>query len=185
MHPFQLNKLKLALKQGAIIAYPTETVWGLGCLPNDETALIRLAKIKQRPVHKGFILVASDISYCLDFIHPDFHQQAIKKVICNVQHPTTWLVPKAQGTSRLLSGDFSTIAIRISPHPFIKLLCSKIQAAFVSTSVNINSRPSLNSSILIQKQFGHQLDAIVHGFNAGLGKASKIIDLQSGAILRH
>lgn len=184
MQPHQLRKLKRVLIQGGIIAYPSETLWGLGCLPRDERALQKLALIKQRPLHKGFILIASDIAYCLEYIHPDFHQMARHKVICNLQQPTTWLVPKSNRTPPLLTGNFPNIAIRISPHPFIRQLCDSIKTAVVSTSANLNRHPSLNSALLIEHNFKRQLAYIVKGYESGNGTASRIKELQTGATIR-
>ena len=58
---WQIQQIALKVRDGAVIAYPTEAVWGLGCDPFNATAVARLLALKERPVHKGLILVAADI----------------------------------------------------------------------------------------------------------------------------
>ncbi len=184
MQPFQLRQLTSRLNQGDVIAYPTETVWGLGCLPNNLQALTHLAQIKQRSLSKGFILVSPNIELCLPFIDKAYHQLAQKKIRLNPHQATTWVAPKSALVSPLLSGHFSTIAIRISPHPFINNICQLTQLPLVSTSVNISKKPSLNSSLLITKQFQTLIFKVVKGYLNGSGKSSHIYDLISDERLR-
>lgn len=181
---FQLRQLVRALNNGAVIAYPTETIWGLGCTPNNQTALQRLANTKQRPLKKGFILVSPSIEYCLPYINPSFYSQAKLYVKLNQKKPTTWLIPKARQISPLISGNFDTIAIRISPHPFIKKICHALKTPLVSTSANLRGRPSLNSALLVQKFLGDKIDRIIYGYDKGSGQASTIINLQNNQIIR-
>lgn len=181
---FQLRKLTTQLNNGAVIAYPTETVWGLGCLPNNKKALQRLANIKQRSINKGFILVSPNIEHCLPYIDPNFHSLAKKNITLNTKKPTTWLVPKSDHISPLIYGQYNTVAIRISPHPFIHNMCSALSMPLVSTSANVHARPSLNSALRVQRFLGHKLDQIVQGYNNGSGQASTIINLQTLQIIR-
>ena len=58
----QLRQAVLTLEAGGVIAYPTEAVWGLGCDPFDRAAVLRLLDIKQRPMHKGLIVIAADVA---------------------------------------------------------------------------------------------------------------------------
>ncbi len=182
--PFKLRQLIKCLNQGGIIAYPTETVWGLGCLPQHPLALKRLAQIKQRSLQKGFILVSPNIEYCLPYIDPDFHTLAKQCITLDTSRPTTYLIPKSTQVSPYLHGQFTTIAIRISPHPFIHSLCHALHTPFISTSANLHTRPGLNSALLIQRQLGTQLDAIVSGYPDGSGQASRIIHCQTQQVIR-
>lgn len=184
MHPFKLRQLKAHLTQGAVIAYPTETVWGLGCLPNQHSALEYLADIKQRSLSKGFILVSPNIDYCLPFIDAKYHDLAKKNITLNLKNPTTWLVPKSLQLSSLISGQFSTVAIRISPHPFVKQACEALESPLVSTSANRRARPSLNSTLLVERFLGDRIHFIVKGYPDGSGTASTIINCQNKQIIR-
>ena len=184
MQPFQLRQLSAHLKQDAVIAYPTETVWGLGCLPNKQRALSHLAQVKQRSLNKGFILVSPNIELCLPYIDKAYHQLARQKITLNAHQATTWLAPKSGLVSPLLSGQFNTVAIRISPHPFIRELCQLTQQPLVSTSANISKRNTLNSPLLITKQFRHLIHKVIKGYPSGTGLSSHIYDLISDQRLR-
>jgi len=182
--PFKLRQLTALLESGAVIAYPTETVWGLGCLPNHHAALQHLADIKQRPINKGFILLSPNIEYCLPYVAPQFHSLAVQNIKLNVKRPTTWLVPKSNKASHLISGQFNTVAIRITAHPFINQICHALKTPFISTSANIHSRPSLNSALLVNRFLGGKVSRIIYGYENGSGQASSIIHLESQKTIR-
>lgn len=184
MQPFQLRQLSANLKQAAVIAYPTETVWGLGCLPDNQQALRHLALVKQRSLSKGFILVSPNIELCLPYIDTAYHSLARQKIVLNTQQATTWLAPKSSLVSALLSGQFNSVAIRISPHPFIRELCQLTQSPLVSTSANISKRSTLNSALLITKQFKHLIHQVIKAYPNGTGLSSHIYDLLSDKRLR-
>jgi len=74
--PWLLNKYALGIKKGAVFAYPTDTIWGLGCHPENQQAVNRILAIKNRPFDKGMILLSNCIDHCSPFIDQDyFHQQ--------------------------------------------------------------------------------------------------------------
>jgi len=120
-------------KLGGVIAYPTEAVFGLGCLPENSEALQRLLDIKQRPIEKGLILVAANFEqvrpYLAKNIKPTPQQMAPDNV--------TWVYPVADNVSPLLRGRFDSIAIRISKHPLVQALCNTLDSPLTSTSANI------------------------------------------------
>lgn len=184
MSDWNTEKIAHRLKQGAVIAYPTETLWGLGCLPYLQNSLLRILEIKQRSLHKGMILISSDIKWCFPYIDEKYHSLALQKITINPHQPTTWLAPKSEKVFPEISGNHITVGIRISPHPFIKKISPLIQSPLISTSANLSNHKSLNSAKLIEKQFGQEVDYIVKGEEDGLGHFSRIIDLVSGSILR-
>ena len=89
---WRVQQAARAIRAGAVIAYPTEAVWGLGCDPWDEDAVERLLAIKSRPVDKGLILVADNI-HQFDFLFEDFPQAWIDRMASTWPGPNTWLVP--------------------------------------------------------------------------------------------
>ena len=83
-----------ALRKGGVIAYPTEGVWGLGCDPRDEAAVLRLLALKQRAVDKGLILIASDEAQLADFVDMSPLDAATREVVrASWPGPNTWIVP--------------------------------------------------------------------------------------------
>lgn len=171
------------LKQGGIIAYPTEAVFGLGCLPDKPESIQRLLQIKQRPIEKGLILLADNLEQLAPYIATlDAH--SLKKIQAPTQLPTTWLVPTPSSTSALLKGRFQSIAIRLSSHPIVKQLCQQAQSPIISTSANITGRHMTYSAFEVRLHFKDQLDYIL---NAPLGnndKPSIIKDVLTDQIIR-
>src|SRR5688500_10328797 len=113
-----------ALRRGGVIAYPTEAVWGLGCDPFDEAAVLRLLAIKQREVGKGLILVAAhraQFDGLLDWsvLPPD----RVAAVDASWPGPNTWIVPATAQVPRWITGAHTGVAVRVSDHPVVIALC--------------------------------------------------------------
>jgi len=171
------------LKASGVIAYPTETVWGLGCDPFDEAALERVIQIKRRDAHKGLILVAASIEQ-FDFLLHDTNEEDLQKMQATWPGAVTWLVPHKGRVPALVHGQFDTVAIRVSPHPMVQALCTEFGGPIVSTSANFSGKPTVTNSVQARKILGPYLDFILQG-PVGLAKApSRIIDLRSGRVIR-
>ena len=111
------------IQQGGVIAYPTETVFGLGCDPKQPQAITRLLNLKNRPANKGLILLAATAEQLQPY--SDLSLTQLKQILnTHTDHPTTWLVPKSSAATPLITGDFNTVAIRITQHPHIIQLCT-------------------------------------------------------------
>ena len=182
MNNEQLNQAILCLKAGGIIAYPTESVYGLGCDANNLQAVARILKIKRRDSNKGLILLVSDIQQASQFIQPLDHVSATR-LSQPLEHATTWLLPKSPKTSSLVVGEHSSIAIRITTHPIARALCQGFGAPIVSTSCNLNAEPPSSESGLIPDQLAAQLDFILEG-DCGGHAPSIIVDYSTGKRLR-
>jgi len=184
MSPWAINRLSKAVERAAVIAYPTDTIWGLGCHPMCATAVIRIMSIKRRGLEKGLILLSPSLDYCKPYISKLLSSQQINQLQVSDSHPVTWLVPASPECPVWLTGQNTTIAIRLTDHPFIVSICSAMQAPIVSTSANRRGKPSVRNALQARLQFGTELDAIVCGFSTGTGSASEIRSLQSGRIFR-
>lgn len=184
MSPWQINRLGKAVLQGAVFAYPTDTIWGFGCHPLDPFAVHQILAIKQRPVRKGLILLASDLQYIEPYISTDISDHDRLRLEQVYDQPTTWLVDANPDCPSWLRGEFSTIAIRLTRHSFVRQMCDSIRAPLVSTSANRSGRPPVRNAIQARCQFAGELDFIVHGFETGGSKASKIKSLETDTIIR-
>ena len=162
-----------------VIAHYTDTVAGLACLPK-EPLIQRLVRIKQRSRHMGFILLASNLQSLLRFIrcHPS-EQAAIE----NAAKPTTWLVEQNDSVPPSLTGGNDKLAIRVSKHKNIQLLCEQV-GPIVSTSANLHGQSTCQQLQHIRKLFGPSIDYIHITKDQGTQQASSIIDLQSGLVIR-
>ena len=170
------------IRAGAVIAYPTEAVWGLGCDPWNEAAVDRLLAIKNRSVDKGLILVADNIRQ-FDFLFEDFPQDWIDRMASTWPGPTTWLVPHQNRLPEWITGGHPGVAIRVSDHPLVRDLCA-LTGPLVSTSANPSGRPPALSRLRIEQYFAGQLDGVLDGRLGGRKNPSQIRDLLSGAQVR-
>lgn len=178
------------LRAGATIAYPTEGVYGLGCLPGNSYAIQRLLTIKQRPINKGLLLVGSKLTQFSPWIKSlaDAQQHTIEQHYQAVQHrqahPTTWIVPARPSTSPLLRGDFPTLGIRLCPHPVVTALCEQLQSPLVSTSANLSGRAPARNRQTLRREFHNIVDIIIGDPTLGFARASQIQSLDQLTIYR-
>ncbi len=171
------------LHNKGVIAYPTETVWGLGCNPNEEAALLRLLALKKRNAQKGLILVASEIKQ-FDFLLKDLPPKQRDLLAASWPGPVTWLVPHNNLVHPLVHGRFPTVAIRVSSHKMVQALCNQFGGPIVSTSANEAGATTVQNAIQAQKFLGPELDFILSGPLGATKTPSRIIDLQSGRVIR-
>ncbi|PMR71269.1 L-threonylcarbamoyladenylate synthase [Halomonas heilongjiangensis] len=171
------------LRAGGVIAYPTEAVWGLGCDPDNDEALARLLRLKQRDPAKGMILVAANIGQFAPWLEGvPLELQA--SLVASWPGPHTWLVPDNGRSHALLRGGHDRVALRVSAHPLVVELCTAFGKPIVSTSANKASEPPAMSADAVRTIFGDQLDALVEGELGGLERPSTIRDLITGRVLR-
>ena len=183
VNDFQIKRAVNLMEQDGVIAYPTEAVFGLGCLPFSIEAIERILTIKKRPWHKGLILVASDIAQIEPFVDENYHDL----LVCFDEvpdQPVTWLLPKSELVLPLVCGDHPKIAIRLSKHPVVKALCDEAQSVIVSTSANRAGNPEMKRTEDVRNHMTNQLDMVVSGAVGGYDRPSKIIDAQTQKVLR-
>lgn len=178
-----LDAAVAAVRNGRVIAYPTESVYGLGCDPSNAAALQRLIDIKGRAAHKGFIVVASQQQQLSEFL-ADIGLDWQKQFNAHWPGPVTFVVPAAQDINALLSGGRKTLAVRVSAHPVVQSLCTALGGPLVSTSANISGQAPLCSRNAVQQHFGSIVDTIVDGLVGELTTPTPIIDVRSGLQLR-
>jgi L-threonylcarbamoyladenylate synthase len=182
MSSWTIRQAVRTLRSGGVIAYPTEAVFGLGCDPWDETAVLKLLDIKQRPWHKGLILIASDFNQLTDFIAP-LTPETLKQIEATWPGPVTWLLPAKDTTPDYLTGQHDTIAVRVTAHPIARELCQAAGHALVSTSANIAGLTPANTLRQVRWQLPN-IDTIVAGHCGEATQPSQIRDAETGALIR-
>ncbi len=170
------------IQAGGVVAYPTESVYGLGCDPFNQQAVMRLLAIKQRPVEKGLILIGADLEQLLPYVQLTQAQQ--QQLAAGWPAPLTWLVPVTGAVPAWVRGSHSKVAIRVPDHPLARELCRRVGHPIISTSANLSGRPSARNTFQVARQLGEQLDFIVTGACDRASKPSTIIDLESGRTVR-
>lgn len=172
------------LNIGSIIAYPTESVWGIGCDPFNEFAVKRVLKLKNRPVEKGLILVAGGLEQLEKLIDP-LSSELTDRLRNTWPGPITWVIPdKRDCFPRWIKGEYSSVAIRISAHPLVLGLCRQFGRPIVSTSANSAGHAEIKCKSNLETQFGSNIDYIVDGNLGERRSTSTIKDLITGKTLR-
>ena len=172
-----------ALKQGQVIAYPTEAVFGLGCDADNNQAIQTLLDLKQRPAEKGLIIIASAVKQIEVYVD-SLSDQQWQPALATWPGPVTWLMPARPSISSLLTGKYDTIAVRVTQHPVARALCEQFGKPIVSTSANKTNQPPALTPEGVVEQFGQQINCIVDGTVDRHSTPSEIRDLLSGKIIR-
>ena len=177
-----LKKASATVLEGGVIAYPTEAVYGLGCLPECFSAIQRILELKHRPIEKGLIIVAAEFRQLEGFVafpSPEIEQT----VLASWPGPVTWLVPARPDVSHWLTGEHKCLAVRLSAHPQVRALC-RLTGPLVSTSANPASLEPARTSLEVQSYFADAIDYILPGETGDLQNPTQIKDALTGAILR-
>lgn len=141
------------LKRGGLIAYPTESCYGLGCDPRNRDAVQRLLKLKQRPQHKGLILIASSYRQVARYLQPITPAQQQQLKMAGAQ-AITYLMPALHSAPRWLRGSHDTLAVRLTAHKQAAQLCRSVNSALVSTSANRSGQHPAKTYAQCQRLFG-------------------------------
>jgi L-threonylcarbamoyladenylate synthase len=180
---WKLKQTCRVLHNGGVVAYPTETVYGLGCDPDDLLAVARLLSIKRRPFGKGLILLAADWKQLKPYV-ASLSKDIKKRIKTGDKKPVTWLVPASERAPPWISGEHDTIAVRITSHPQTMRLLKAFGKPLVSTSANLNRQSPCRNTTQVQHRFGTELDAIVSGTSGPFRKPSEIRDAATGKVVR-
>lgn len=183
LHHPRLMQCAHALAQGAVLAYPTEAVWGLGCDPFNAHAVQHILDLKKRSADKGLILVAASIEQFNFLLEPLNPKQKALLEASWLGH-TTWLVPHNNRVSPLLSGKHSSIALRVSAHPLVQALCLLHKGPIVSTSANPQGLPPARNILKARCYFGKSGIYFAPSAPPTAQALSTIKDLLSGKQLR-
>ena len=171
------------MRQGGVIAYPTEAVFGLGCDPLNEKAVMQLLEVKSRPVSAGLILIASDYSQLSPWID-DAIPVLEEEVLASWPGPHTWLFPKSDKVPGWISGQHDSIALRVTNHPGCRELCDAFGGAIVSTSANRRGDEPGRSADEVEASLGDAIAGIVEGDVGSQQNPSQIRDARTGKTLR-
>ena len=196
------------LKKGQLLAYPTESVWGIGCDPFNKQAVMRLLDIKQRPIEKGMIVVTdspSRITALLEGLSIDQRQRVLDSwqtdsKDATVKQAHTWLLPIPKNLPitipSWITGTHDSVAVRVIGHPLVKQLCAQMVSVsnpygfVVSTSCNPSGKPPAMSLIEAQSYFlgdnvnSNEYVGYLKGETLGYQLPSQIGDALTGQVIR-
>jgi len=166
---------------GGVIAYPTEGVFGLGCLPDDSEAVLRLLDIKQRDPAKGLILIAAEPSQFEGWIAAE---DLAKLPAAEPANPVTWISRPGPKVTPVISGIHTGLAVRLAGNATAIAICNAVELPLTSTSANLAGHPVVRNKIALRRTFGGLVDYIVPGDCGPSAGPSEIRNLENGQVLR-
>jgi len=178
------------LKQGGLVAYPTDTVYGLGASANNQQAVARVYQVKERPRDMALPLLLAHTSQISEVAEP---VPPIAWLLADKFLPgaLTIVLYKSNSVLDIITGGGSTVAVRIPAHPIPVALAENL-GPIVGTSANLSGKPSALTADEVYSQFGNKIDLVIDGGRCPGGRESTIIDvtrevpvvLREGAIPR-
>jgi L-threonylcarbamoyladenylate synthase len=164
------------LNRGGIVAYPTETIYGLGVDAFNEIAIGRLLEIKGRPVAKPVSILVRDIDMLRRVVAriPAMARDIMEKFWPG---PVTIIFPASEAIPAILTAHTGTVGVRISPHPFVERLFGFFNAPLTSTSANISGETSLLEPEDMLRTFGGRIDLVISMPESMGGVRSTVIDV--------
>lgn len=179
----EINNALKTLKEGGLILYPTDTVWGIGCDAANSTAVEKVFKLKQRYDSKALICLVADDRMLKKYVRkiPD-----VAYDIFDVsEEPITIIYDNAQNLASNLIAEDHSIAIRIPNDDFCFRLLRKFNGAIVSTSANISGEPTPRSFKEIAPEVLKGVDYIVNlHHEKTCNKPSSIIKLSHDGLVK-
>ncbi|UCG09894.1 MAG: threonylcarbamoyl-AMP synthase [Dehalococcoidia bacterium] len=186
----QIERGIAILRGGGVVAFPTDTVYGLGACADNETAVAKIFELKQRPQNIALPLLLADksqISRAAPSVPP------IAWLLINKFLPgaLTLVLPKADAVLDIVTASGSTVAIRIPNHP-VPVAFARELGPIAATSANLSGQPSALTAAEVYNQFGDKIDLVIDGGKCPKGEESTIVDvtgptpvlLREGAISR-
>ena len=172
------------MREGGVILYPTDTIWGIGCDATNEDAVRRVYEIKQRQDSKA-MLVLVDSSVKVDFYVRDVPEVAWD-LIDLADKPLTIIYSGARNLAANLLAEDGSVGIRVTNEEFSRRLCQQFRRAIVSTSANISGQPSPQNFSEISEEVKSAVDYIVGYRQEEMSnpKPSSIIKLDKGGVIK-
>jgi L-threonylcarbamoyladenylate synthase len=183
--PEVLARAASALRQGKVVAYPTETLYGLGVDPFDEDALERLYRLKGRPSTRPVSILVRDVAMLREVTH-DLPGSAIRLIEAFLPGPLTLVLPASPRLPQRLTAGTGRIGVRISAHPLIGHLFSSYPAPITTTSANPTGAPNAGDAKKILSYFPQGIDCILDAGSVPGGIGSTVVEAtgDAPAILR-
>ena len=171
------------LTNGGVIAYVTDTVWGLGCLPNNESAVKKIYEIKKREAQKPLILMSNDIYPLLDYVKPisKIGQVLIKKYFPGA---LTIVTDKSENTPDYITSSMPTVGIRVPDNEVFREICEIIpRHVLATTSANLSHQPSAKTYEQALENMSGLADLIIEDYGyAAKGLESTVVGVMNNEL---
>ncbi|MDR0995117.1 MAG: threonylcarbamoyl-AMP synthase [Tannerella sp.] len=180
----EVKKACLVMREGGLILYPTDTIWGIGCDATNPAAVERVYALKRRNDSKALLVLASSEAMLETYVEnvPEVAWQLIEAA----DKPLTIIYDKARNLAPNLIAADGSIGIRITCEAFSKALCEAFRKPVVSTSANLSGQPSPANFPEISQEIREGVDYIVDYRRDEIAKSvpSSIIKLGEGGVFK-
>lgn len=170
-----INQVINQMKSGAIICYPTDTGYGIGCDLFDQKAIKRIIQLKKRPKQKPFSFMCSNLTHISEYAHVS--NSAYRLLKRNLPGPYTFVLPGSKLVPKIMVTRQKTVGIRVPTHPICRLLIETLGNPIINTSVLLDEEEnSLSEPFEIEQYLSNRVDVIIDGGRI-FPDPSSIIDL--------
>lgn len=171
------------IKNGKLLIYPTDTVYGLGCSIKFENSIKKIFEIKKRNLNNPLSVAFSDLKMAKRYVLLSLEEEKFIKE--HIDDPFTFIVKKKKNILDIITANRDKVGIRIPNHQIVKGLLSFVKEPIITTSANISGENAPSRVEEINKEIIGKVDLIIDSDPCKIGLPSKVIDLSTGEILRH
>ncbi len=175
LRPDQLDDAVALLREGALVSFPTDTVYGVAALALDADAVARLYEAKARPVHKAIPVMVAEPQAVRAIAHPSAAFWRLAAAFW--PGPLTMILPKTDALPPLVTAGGDTVALRIPDHALALALLRQVAVPLAVTSANLSGQPPARTAAEALAQLGERIAAVLDGGPAPGGQPSTILDL--------
>lgn len=172
----QIDQAVHILKQGGLVAFPTETVYGLGADANNEHALEKIFAVKERPSTHPLIVHLATLEQMADWA-VNIPPAALKLAQTFWPGPLTLILEKKPGVLDQITGGQNTVGLRVPSHPIAQALLGHFGQGIAAPSANKFTHVSPTTAQAVQEELGGAVDLILDGGECDVGLESTIIDV--------
>ncbi|KMJ59198.1 tRNA threonylcarbamoyladenosine biosynthesis protein [Bacillus sp. LL01] len=171
----QIEEAAEFLKQNEVVAFPTETVYGLGANALSDQAVLKIFEAKGRPSDNPLIVHITKMEQLTELVD-NLTETAHKLMDAFWPGPLTLVLPKKEGVSRYVTAGLDTLAVRMPDHPVARALMEVSGLPLAAPSANLSGKPSPTTAKHVEEDLIHRISGIVDGGATGVGLESTVVD---------
>ncbi|ONI40527.1 threonylcarbamoyl-AMP synthase [Candidatus Epulonipiscium fishelsonii] len=181
--PYNFYEITMILKNGGLIAIPTETVYGLAGNGFNEVAVSNIFKAKGRPSDNPLILHISSLDM-LDDIVLSISDEAQKLMDAFWPGPLTLIFPATEKVPKIITAGLPTVAVRFPSHPIMRKIIENCKFPLAAPSANSSGKPSPTLAKRVMEDLSGKIDGVIDGGKCDIGIESTVVDVATLTILR-
>jgi len=177
-----LEDIALCIRNGGIVVFPTETVYGLGANVFDSRAIEKIFRAKGRPSDNPLIVHVYNLAQ-LELVAKDVPEVAIKLFKKFSPGPLTIVLPKKDTVPSIVTAGLPTIAVRIPSHPVARAILKEVKLPIAAPSANISGRPSPTTFEMAKREMENRVDFIIDGGDCKFGLESTVVQIKESEVI--